>query len=385
MRNWAVWVVLVAGGTLAACGGDDETTVPAGGSAGTTSSSGGTGGVGASGGTDSGGGGHQGGEGGAVPTALVHRSGRFDDSDANGPRFTWSGSSFQTRIDGTALDVQLDGVGDVYFEIVVDGVSTGRFSTSGGAQTYSLVSGLAAGQHDVQIYRRNEGWADAVQLVGFTPGGGAAQVESPSPYHHRVEFVGDSLTAGYGIEGTAPCAFSADTENAYLTYAGVASRNVQADPHIIAYSGKGIYQGYSGDTDEQMPEMFLRTLTNSAAPAWDFASWIPEAVVINLGTNDFSSDVTESNFATAYVAFLNTIRGYYPDAAIFCVSWEFWGADHEAWLDDAVATTGDANTHRLSFVVDGADGDGCDGHTNVVTNAKLAQQLTDAFAAELGW
>jgi lysophospholipase L1-like esterase len=392
VRSFAVWVLLVAGGALAACGGDDETTVPAGGSAGTTSSAGGAGATGASGGADSGGGGSshggagQGGEGGVAPTALVHRSGRFDDSDAAGAQFTWSGSSFQTRIDGTALDVELDGASDVWFEIVVDGASVGHFTTSGGPQTYPLVSGLPAGPHDVQLFRRNEGFFGVVQFLGFTPGADTTQVESPSPYLHRIELIGDSLTAGYGIEGADQyCNFSADTENAYLTYGAVAARNVQADPHIIAYSGIGVYQDYGGGTSEQMPERFLRTFADSATPAWDFASWVPEAVVVNLGTNDNSSDVAEANFVGAYTAFLGTLRGYYPNAAIFCVSWANWGATSEGWVDQAVAATADANTYRLSFVIDPADGLGCDWHTNVVTNGKLAEQLTDAFATELGW
>lgn len=387
MRAQVARVLLGASLALAACGGDDdETTVPAGGSAGTSSTGGGGAGATGTGGGNGGvGQGGQGGDGASQPVALVHRSGRFDDSDAGGPRFSWSGSSFQTRIDGTGLDVELDSQGTVLFEVIVDGASTGRFTTSWGPQTYSVVSGLSAAEHDVQIFRRNEGFAGVVQLLGFTPASGTTQLESPSPYHHRVEFIGDSLTAGYGIEGTDPCDFSAETENAYLTYAGVASRNVQADPHIIAYSGIGIYQDYGGGTSQQMPERYLRTLSDSATPAWDFSSWIPEAVVITLGTNDFSSSVSEGNFVPAYEGLLQTIRGYYPSAAIFCVSWAHWGAEHESWVDAAVANVGDSNTHRISFVVDWNDGQGCDGHTNVVTNAKLGEQLTEAFATELGW
>ena len=36
----------------------------------------------------------------------------------------------------------------------------------------------------------------------------------------RIEFIGDSITAGYGVEGSSPtCVYSPETENAALTYA----------------------------------------------------------------------------------------------------------------------------------------------------------------------
>lgn len=377
----AVLIALV----VVACGGDESE--PSGGPGGSTATGTGgqAGGVGAQGGTGAvGGSGGQGGQ--PAPQALIHRVGRFDDTNPDAPSFTWSGTSLRTRIEGTALDVELHGAGGVFFEVIVDDAPASVFETTGGAQSYPLVSGLSAGTHDVEIYRRNEGFFGAVEFLDFVPGSGSVLVESPRPYAHRIEFIGDSITCGYGVEGPdETCNFSGDTENAFITYAAIAARELQAEAHLIAYSGKGVYQNYGGDTNEPMPEMYLRTLTNDGQSSWDFSSWIPEAVVVNLGTNDFSVAIAQQDFVGAYVALLGQIRSFYPAATIFCVSWASWGAEHEGWVQEAMTQSGDDNLQTLSFASDPADGWGCDYHPSATTHQKLGAQLADAMGAELGW
>src|SRR4030095_1024593 len=46
----------------------------------------------------------------------------------------------------------------------------------------------------------------------------------------------------------------------------------------------------------------------------------PAAVVVNLGTNDFSADMnlSEDAFSTPFKAFIGTIRHRYPSAFIYC-------------------------------------------------------------------
>jgi hypothetical protein len=56
-----------------------------------------------------------------------------------------------------------------------------------------------------------------------------------------VLFIGDSITAGYGVLcNVSEAPFTAETESAYHTYAAVAARALDADAHVIAYSGKGV-------------------------------------------------------------------------------------------------------------------------------------------------
>lgn len=72
-----------------------------------------------------------------------------------------------------------------------------------------------------------------------------------------------------------------------------------------------------------MPEVFTRTLASviddadsSSDNAWRFDSWVPDALIINLGTNDVSSgSYNESSFAAAYVALCLNVSAHYATAA----------------------------------------------------------------------
>ncbi len=68
-----------------------------------------------------------------------------------------------------------------------------------------------------------------------------SSTQPPQPRDRRLLFIGDSITAGYGVlcnDTAAP--FAAETESAYHTYAAVAARALDADAHVIAFSGKGV-------------------------------------------------------------------------------------------------------------------------------------------------
>lgn len=64
--------------------------------------------------------------------------------------------------------------------------------------------------------------------------------QPPAPRERRLLFIGDSITAGYGVlcnDSSGP--FAPETESAWHAYAAVATRALDADAHVIAYSGKG--------------------------------------------------------------------------------------------------------------------------------------------------
>jgi lysophospholipase L1-like esterase len=286
---------------------------------------------------------------------------------------------------GEDVGVRLDGAQNVHFQIVLDGVPTGVFQTDGGEALYPLASGVGSGEHTIEIVRRNEGYFGVATFLGFELASGAI-VPSPWPYAHRIEFIGDSLTCGYGIEGaSARCNFSADTESAYASYASVASRALGAAAHLICYSGKGVHQNYGGDTNEPMPAIYPRTLTDDASSTWDPAEFQADAVVINLGTNDFSAALDERAFVGDYRALIATVRARHPQAFILAITWEHWGAGNQALVEQAVSGSGDGSIGTLAFSIDPADGLGCDYHTNVVTNQKLGALLGDTLKEQLGW
>jgi hypothetical protein len=62
---------------------------------------------------------------------------------------------------------------------------------------------------------------------------------------------------------------------------------------LEAWSGKGLVRN-AGDKNitsiDPFPIYYGRALANDPQSQWDFSKWIPDAVFINLGTNDYGSE-----------------------------------------------------------------------------------------------
>jgi hypothetical protein len=55
------------------------------------------------------------------------------------------------------------------------------------------------------------------------------------------------------------------------------------------------------DDDITMQELYLQTLALDRNDTWDFSKWVPQAVVINLGTNDAKAHVSISKFELRFL------------------------------------------------------------------------------------
>ena len=326
----------------------------------------------------------------AMPAApAVHFVGRYDDGDPNAVRFSWPGSGAVVRFDGTGARVRLDDPAG-YFTVVVDGAVQARLETTPGERVYELAASLPAGEHTVELYRRTEGAFGPTVLLDVELDG---SLLAPRPPARRIEILGDSITCGYGNEGADQfCNFSADTENHYLTYGAIAARSLGAELSTVAWSGKGVIYNYGDDTFEPLPEVYERAIPTDSAVTWSF-DWQPNVVVINLGTNDFSTDndPTEQVFVAAYAGLLEQIRQHYPSAAILCSVAPSLGNPDQAtalgYIDLAIAqraTAGDANVKRVDLSAP-SSGWGCDWHPSVATHQAMAAQLESVLHDELDW
>jgi lysophospholipase L1-like esterase len=344
----------------------------------------------------------------AAPPALatVHFLGRFDTRDAAGPRFAWPGSAIAATFQGTGIQVTLTDSGTNDFSVVVDGAAPVKLATTGKSKTYTLASNLPAGQHTVVLSKRTESFVGVVQYLGFTVQGGAL-VASPDPFARRIEYVGDSITCGYGNLGAGPsCSFSDDTEDETAAYGAIAAASLNAQQTVIAYSGKGMLRDNSGSTSNEMPLLFGLSLADDTTSAWPFQTPPPDVVVINLSTNDFAKGDPGSGFEQAYVTFLHQVRAKYPDAYVICAASPMMSGTSRdtavGYIEGAVQTLnggGDARVTMLQlagapadsgaavgFAVQAAsDGYGCDYHPSTKTDAIMATVLEAEIRRLTGW
>ena len=328
------------------------------------------------------------------PSALVHLNGRFT-SDAN-PRFEWPGSQIVTRTSDASLTVRLDDSGNNRFEVWIDGALAAPIVATAGANDYTVASGLAAGAHDVVIERRTESFFGATTYLGF---GNANLVATPGA-SRWIEFVGDSITCGYGVLGPdqSSC-FSNDTEAETRGWAALASTQLGAAHTAIAYSGIGVLRNNDGSTTGTMPDDFDRTLVDETA-TWGFTAYTPDVVVIDLGTNDFATGDPGAPFVAKYEAFVATVRAHAPDAWVIVAQSPMLSDGYpvgamqrtkaNAYLNQVVNDRKAGGDSRILFVdiaeQDGnADGYACDYHPSAATHAKMAAQLVTAIRGVTGW
>lgn len=333
---------------------------------------------------------------GTIPAAPgVQYIGRFDNSDPAGPKFAWSASAIKANFTGTGISAKLKSAGNNYFNVIIDGVVKTPINTpAGSSDSYILASNLTNGKHTVELVKRTEAWIGDVQFLGFTVSDGSLLAPSQAS-SKRIEFIGDSITCGYGNEGTSQYQnFTNKNENAYMAYGSITGRLLGADVTTVCWSGKGIVQNYGGNKDQLMPSLYLNIFPYDNTKIWDYTKWIPQVVVINLGTNDISTVALDGTlFTSEYSKLVDKVRSQYPNASIYCAVGPMLSGDQlsnmKKYVGNVVTnknSTGDKNVKFIEFPQqDQANGLGEDWHPSIKTHQLMADQLSKQIKADLGW
>jgi hypothetical protein len=311
-----------------------------------------------------------------------------------GPRFEWSGVNIAARFTGTQASIELDDQSNRNeFTVVIDGTVQPNLVTQPGTTTYPLATVLPGGTHDVVVWRRTEasyGYTEFLGFTGFSAGGGL--VAPPAAPAHKIEIVGDSISCGYGIEGTSSCTSAQleSIENNYLAYGSVAASALGADVVTVAWSGIGVYRNYNevGPSTNTMPQRYDYAIPTTTT-AWDFSQYQPDAVVINLTSNDFSTHGDPGQpYIDAFVAFVKHIRSKYPGAYLFLlIEWRSNGSDSTNDVNAVVSQIeASGDTQIESFDISAAaDSSGCQGHPDVAGGHAMGTALAAEMKRVLHW
>lgn len=223
----------------------------------------------------------------------------------------------------------------------------------------------------------------------------------PTPARkHKIEFIGDSITCGYGIDAADQYeAFATTNENGEKTYAALIGKHFKADYNVISWSGIGVYSSYTESSKPNqsflMPPIYGKTAPNELSnDMWDFTQWQPDLVVINLGTNDntWTRGIQERAdlFGAAYYEFIEQVRDANPNAYIIC-SLGVMGSKLLPEIKEQVAlysaNTGDYRITTFEFDYrDGVnDGFGAGFHPSAVTHQKMADKMIPFIEQLMGW
>jgi len=370
----------------------------------------------------------------AADDPKIVYSGRIDFTDPAAPRFSSPAVGVRARFQGTSATVLFKDQNRYgkrnYYDAVIDedkvaadgsSLAISIKITPSDATRYEVIAGLPAGEHSIALVKRTEASIGYGDFLGFEFDG---PILDPGPKRTRkLEFIGDSISCGVGDDlplhkGQNPDETYCKEEewgvpyhDAYLTFGPVAARALDAEYHVTAVSGIGVTRVYSSNPSydlRTMPEVYDKLyLEQTDSPDWDTSRYVPDAVVIALGTNDFSpgdnsedmprEQMTVAKFVPPYEAFLDDLMGYYPDAEFFLLSSPMLSNDwpdpsfmYKSSLEEAIAqieadyADKGGKVHALN-VLDTA-GKGCGTHPSASEQQQIAEQnLIPALREVLGW
>lgn len=231
----------------------------------------------------------------------------------------------------------------------------------------------------------------------------------PTPKKDRyIEFIGDSITCGYGVDDEDPeHHFSTDTEDVTKAYAYKTAEKLDVDYSMVSYSGYGIISGYTGDeneinTSELLPKYYEKIgyshgyFGGDLKPEdlkWDFNTHKPDLIVINLGTNDYSfckeNLDKRKEFTKKYSEFLNVVRKNNPESVILCTlgikGAELYGCILDA-IDIYKENNNDEKIYSMEFEEQTTeDGLAADYHPTEKTNEKASKKLVAKIKEIMKW
>ena len=247
------------------------------------------------------------------------------------------GTSLVCDHSASGLDLALDCQGDVIvrvtaskadttFTVDVDGLVTKNVTFGQGSGEYTVATGLEKGFHVIRLVSEG-GYSKPCKIDSVTFEGSLVKMYENDFY---IEFIGDSITAGYGLGATA-----GEVHDATLAYPYLAAQRLGADYTICALSGLGIAYGAADEFENYYPYQSVSRGKTAYVP-----TKTPDLVVINLHTNDnyqwYSNggnvEGDKYNYATFDAKFddmIKTIEGNYgkdvPMLFVFgCMASDKW-------------------------------------------------------------
>ncbi len=329
--------------------------------------------------------------------AQVHSVGRAKDA-GNTVQYSWPGVYFEGRVRGTGVGIVLnDSAAD--YDVQIDGATVTTLVTPG--DTTHWINGLQDREHTVRLVKRNDTPGDISTFGGFVAAPGGAVLSKPAARSRQIEFIGDSLTVGYGNLSTSrTCTWDQlkRNTNSDVSYGALTARQLNADYQINGYSGRGMVRNFDGgDADVTYRTFYDRALQSVSGDVWQNpGTWRPQVVVVNLGTNDFSTavnpgepwtpDSLAAGYRSAYGDFLQKLRAQYGTGTTIVAVGASRYAGHVQQVVKARNDAGDSGVRYWFLDDSGLDFLGCDWHYSAHDDRLIADRLVPFITGlPTGW
>lgn len=258
----------------------------------------------------------------------------------------WAGSSLEFMFTGTELHLVFEAdfsLVEPWVSVELNGAPLLRAPLDRGTTRLCLFRGMTPGvSKRVRVFKETQPITDDPRhRMAVLEVRGEGGTFSPVPPRALfLEFIGDSLTSGEGVIGALEeTDWISPLFSASRSWARQTASLLDAGFRCVSQSGWGVCSGWDGDTTHTLPRLYSETLS--------LRKQEPDAIIINLGTNDASAiqsglgPVDVDGFEEGALAFLRQLRAEHPAAKLV---WAYGMVDHflRSQLERAVNRFGNA-------------------------------------------
>ena len=331
-------------------------------------------------------------------SSEINYSGRINMTDSSAG-LIWPGSSVKINFEGQSLSTLLrDETGDNYYNVIIDNDSLFVLRPGRKKEYHILASNLSKGPHTIEIFKRTEWSSGKTDFYGFKINTNAKLLAPTKDKKRKIEFFGDSITAGLAVEDSSGQDISdSKYTNNYASYASITARHFSADYHCVSRSGIGMTVSWDPLI---MPEIYDRLVPTDSKSKWDFSLYRPDIVVVNLFQNDSwlvnlpdhpefikrfrDKSPGEVFLVNAYQKFISVLRNHYPEAHIICTLGSMDatknGSLWPGYVQKAVQNINDNKiyTHFMPYEESAA-------HPNVKQQINMSESLIQFIETTIDW
>ena len=287
--------------------------------------------------------------------------------------FTASGIEFSGYMKGT-VEVEIECDADTYFTVYIDGERVEERLFADKDTQYLTIADLGdePAEHTIRFLKQTEPqWSlmmiKNVILTGYIE-------NTPEDRDFYIEFIGDSLTTGYGNLGNSKSEDpgTAIWQDGTQSYAFIASEALNADYTIAACSGIGIDKGWTSFSmcDFYPCGSYYRSKTKD-----HFDARVPDLIVINLGTNDNDRGSKKDAFCQGVIDLILDLRESYNTDVPIIWAYHFGGDAREEWAFEAIESLGGESYGIYTLKLED-NRYGANGHPNLEGHYTAAEILT---------
>ena len=299
--------------------------------------------------------------------------------------------AFRAVTGGITFDIE----GEARFLFEIDGKPS-KYVTVNGRKKEKFATPKDNKPHAYRLIKVSESNPGKICIYDIDLGKKGSFAEKPKTSSRRIEFIGDSFTVGYGVEGkNVDDGTPFEKTNASKSYAFLLAEGYRADYQVNAVSGRGLVRNYANI----VPEWTLETLydytmmgvpeQDSSTERWDFDKFHPQVVVVFVGINDFQGEppyADADKFKAAYAKLLDRLRALHPGVKFLLVSTKTWPNDAlTPVVEDIYKSQTEAGHNDLMYKVVYTDNTALHGHPNEMSQKELANTLRPLVGRLGGW